>query len=238
MENKKLKVSFPHLGSYWPGLKEIAEMLGGEILMPSPITKKTIEYGSKHSPDTACVPYKYTIGNFIESIERGANVLIQAGGTSCRYAYYGEVQEVMLKKIYPDRDFEVLRFNMHKMSIIRTLLRFKKINKKLTYYEMGRKFIVAYRKFEAVEVLEDYIRKNIGFEKKDGNFERIFDEFLKKLDEAKTSKDVKGVQEKYYKDIKKVDISKPDDLLRVGIIGEFYVTIESFSNFYIEKEYP
>ncbi len=236
MENKDIKVSFPHLGSYWVGFKEIASMLGGEVIMPTPITKKTIEIGSKHSPDTACVPYKYTLGNFIESIESGANILIQAGGTSCRYAYYGEVQETALKKLYPDKDFEVLRFSTHKISILKTLLRFKKINKKLTYFEMIRKFIMAYKKFKAVEILEDYIRKNIGFENKEGNFERIFKIFLNDLDKCKIFKEVDDVVEKYFKDVKNVDITKPKDLLRVGILGEFYVVIESFSNFYIEKE--
>ena len=45
-----------------------------------------------------CVPFKYNLGNYIEALESGANVLIQAGG-GCRYGYYAEVQEQILRDL-------------------------------------------------------------------------------------------------------------------------------------------
>ena len=237
MENKlpqKIKVGFPHLGNYWVGFKEIASMLDGEIIMPPPITRKTIEIGAKQSPETACVPYKYTIGNFLECLEKGANVLIQAGGTSCRYAYYGEVQEAALKKM--GYDFIMIRFVAKKTSILKILLKFRKMNPKLSYYRMGKGFCLAYKKFEAVDKVEDFIRKNIGFEVKKGSFERIFSQFLKELDGVHELNLIRQVKDKYLEECLKIEINKPANPLRVGIIGEFYVTIESFSNFFIEKE--
>jgi predicted nucleotide-binding protein (sugar kinase/HSP70/actin superfamily) len=237
MENKfskKIKVGFPHLGNYWVGFKEIASMLDGEIIMPPPITKKTIDIGAKKSPDTACVPYKYTLGNFLECLEKGANVLIQAGGTSCRYAYYGEVQEAALKKM--GYDFIMIRFSARKLSVLKTLLKFKKMNPKLSYYRMIKGFWLAYKKFKAVEKIEDLIRKNIGFETKKGSFEKEFDQFLKEIDKVHEFNLIKQVNEKYLERCLKIETKKPANPLRVGMIGEFYVTIESFSNFFIEKE--
>ncbi len=235
MDNdKKLKIGFPHLGNYWVGFKEIASMLDGEIIMPPAMTRRTIDIGSKQSPDTACVPYKYTMGNFLECLDKGANVLIQAGGTSCRYAYYGEVQEVALKKM--GYNFTMIKFTSDKFSILKALLTFKKMNPNLGYIRMFRGFWIAYKKFKSVEIIEDIIRKNIGFEIEKGLFEKTFAKFLNELDNAHEFKAIDEITQRYEKECKEIPVDKPEDLLRVGILGEFYVTIEPFSNFFIEKE--
>ena len=75
---KKKIISFPHLGDY-------------HIPIHFLLTKLT-KYKVITAPPIVCVPFKYNLGNFIESLENGANVLIQAGG-GCRYGYYGELQE-------------------------------------------------------------------------------------------------------------------------------------------------
>ena len=96
---KKKIISFPHLGDYHiPIHFLLTKLTKYKVITAPPITKKTIELGSKYSPDFVCVPFKYNLGNFIESLENGANVLIQAGG-GCRYGYYPEVQEKILKDL-------------------------------------------------------------------------------------------------------------------------------------------
>ena len=95
----KTIISFPKLGDYNIPLNFLFKHTTNCKIINSPeITKKTIELGSKYSPSDACLPFKYTLGNFIESLDMGANVLIQAGG-GCRYRYYGEVQEQILKEV-------------------------------------------------------------------------------------------------------------------------------------------
>ena len=98
-------ISFPHLGDYYYPIKYLLEKLTNLNVVPSPpITKKTIELGEKNSPTNACVPFKYNLGNFIESLDNGADILIQAGG-GCRYRYYAEVQEKILRDLGYDFEF-------------------------------------------------------------------------------------------------------------------------------------
>ena len=75
-----------------------SHILNCDIQVSPPITNRTIELGSKNSPDFVCTPFKYTLGNFIESLDLGANVLIQFGG-GCRYGYYFELQEKILNDL-------------------------------------------------------------------------------------------------------------------------------------------
>lgn len=74
-------ITFPHIGNYYIPIKYLIEKTTKQsVIVPPKITKKTIEIGSKYSPDYVCVPFKYNLGNFIESINKGANVILQAGG--------------------------------------------------------------------------------------------------------------------------------------------------------------
>ena len=111
---KDLIASFPHLANYYVAIKLLLEKgIGVKTIVPPPITKKTLELGSKYSPDFVCSPFKYNLGNYIESLELGANVLIQSGGL-CRFGYYGELQEQILKDLGYNFEFISLPINNKK----------------------------------------------------------------------------------------------------------------------------
>ena len=92
----KRRVTFPHMGEYWIAFETLAEMLGAEAVVPPRMTRHTLEAGAQVSPEFVCVPFKYNMGNFLESLEGDIDVIVQAGG-GCRFGYYGEVQEAILR---------------------------------------------------------------------------------------------------------------------------------------------
>ena len=75
-----LCVSFPHMGSYSIPMCTLGGMLDCEVMVPPKMTKRTLELGARYSPEFVCIPFKYNLGNFIEALDAGANLLIQAGG--------------------------------------------------------------------------------------------------------------------------------------------------------------
>ncbi|MCL2367478.1 MAG: hypothetical protein FWC72_00635, partial [Oscillospiraceae bacterium] len=99
-------ISFPHMGDYHRPIRRLLEYLFPEaqVRPPPPITKETAALGARHSPDFICEPFKYNMGNFIQALEGGANRLFQTG-TGCRYGYYGELQEQILRDLGYDFDF-------------------------------------------------------------------------------------------------------------------------------------
>lgn len=103
-------ISFPHLGDYYIPIRFLLKKLTKhQVIESPPITKKTIELGTKFSPEFVCIPFKYNLGNFIEALENGATIILQAGG-GCRYGYYAEVQEKILKDLGYDFQFLSLIF--------------------------------------------------------------------------------------------------------------------------------
>jgi len=219
------------MGNYQIVFGDLCDLLNFETVMPPPITKRTIELGSKHSPEFVCVPFKYNLGGYIESLDKGAEVLIQGGG-GCRFGYYGEVQEEILKDL--GYKFEFLKLT-NSASVLVFLKDFKSLNPKLTNYQLLRGFLRAYLKIRAIDIAEEIIRKNIGFEKEKGELEKIEKSFLGELKKVKTVRGIYRVRRVYLRAMKKVEIEKPENPLRVGIVGEFYLLMEPFSNYFLEK---
>lgn len=225
------KIAIPHMGNYFIALKELIEPLGDIVYTPA-ITKKTIDLGSRHSPEAACVPFKYNLGNYIEALDKGANYIIQAGG-GCRFGYYGEVQEEILRKL--GYEFEFFKFpnDYNPWRLARAL---QKVNPNASLFSIFKSFGRALLKIRAIDEAEEYIRLNIGFEESKGELEKLFKQFLSELNRAKKLSDIEKVRKDYLKKMKSVKINKPKNPIRVGVLGEVYVVMEPFANFFIEKQ--
>lgn len=230
----KQLVAFPQLGNYFnPIRKLITNTTHLKVIEMPKITKKTILLGSKNSPDTVCIPFKYNLGNFIEALNMGATVLFQAGG-GCRYRYYAEVQETILK----DLGYNFTMYQVGEKDKIR-FREFYKIMLKLNPYLTKRKLIKEL--FNALiyiyylDNVDIYIRKRVGFEIEKNSFKKIKDGFIKKANEENSIIKLTILYLKTKKLLRKVKINKPKNPLKVGIIGELYTSMEPFSNYELEK---
>ncbi|MEO0131232.1 MAG: acyl-CoA dehydratase activase-related protein, partial [candidate division WOR-3 bacterium] len=95
-----MKAAFPYIGYYSIALKDFLTALGTEVCLPPQLTKRTLELGVKYSPEMVCLPFKITLGNFIEALERGADTLFMAAGArKCRFGYYHYLQEKILREL-------------------------------------------------------------------------------------------------------------------------------------------
>lgn len=231
----KFRVSFPHIGNYCVPLKLLFnDGLNVEYIIPPPITKKTLELGSRHSPDYVCSPFKYNLGNYIETIEVGANTLVQAGGP-CRLGYYGELHE----QILADFGYSVRFVNMAGMQITKPLFfynKFREINPGLSLKKIAGILPLVIRMVEDMDQVEDFIRKNRGFETIPGSFDKVHANYLGEISGINSRKQLRSVSAKYMKMFRDIEVCKPKNPLRVGVIGEYYTIMEPFSNHYIEKE--
>ncbi len=232
--SKKI-VSFPMLGNYSVPIKYfLSHILDCKILEPLKITSKTIELGNCNSPEFVCTPFKFTLGTYIEDLKRGANVLFQAGG-GCRYGYYFELQDKILKDL--GYDFKYINLVTKGDQDLKKIYQdLKELNPhlkvdKVLYYGIITKTMIKY-----MDKCDDYIRQNIGFEVVKGSFEKINKKMLEEFSKVKNIFKLRKIYKKYYKEMKKVKTNKPKETLRVGIIGELYTIMEPFANYYLERE--
>lgn len=231
---KKEVLSFPHLGSYYVPIKFLLSHLSNyEVIPAPPITKKTIELGTKYSPDFVCIPFKYNLGNFIETLDNGATILLQAGG-GCRYGYYPEVQERILKSL----GYNFTMMNIGSDGII-SLKSLKQVAKKIgnsnifktIYYTLLSILMVRF-----MDNIDVYIRKNIGFEVEKNSFLNLKSSMLEEFSNCKGYISLISIYKKYKRKFKSLKVDKPKNCLRVGIIGELYTSMEPYASYFLEME--
>ncbi|WP_085832190.1 hypothetical protein [Clostridium merdae] len=232
---KEFVFSFPHMGDYHVVIRTMLQELfpGRLVISAPPTTQRTLELGSKYSPDFVCSPFKFNMGNYIEALEKGANVLLQTG-LGCRYGYYGEVQEQILHDL--GYDFEFLCFSralIRPEAIYRVL---RKLECPLSLREIVSVMMRTAESLRIMDALDYYIRENVGFEVVPGSFEKLQRELLQELSEPKTMLQLERIKQKYAHAAEKIPVKKIGMPLRVGVIGELYTLMEPFSNFYIEKQ--
>lgn len=222
-------IAFPLMGNYHiPATYLFSKISNAKVMKSPPITSNTIELGSKYSPDFVCTPFKYTLGTYIECLENGANTLIQMGG-GCRYGYYSELQE----KILSDLGYEFKYYNLVSMGhtdFKRIYKIMKEINPKLKKIRSLYYLFITIKMVKFTDYIDDYIRQNAGYEINKGEYNKILNDMLIEFNNVKGYVHLKKLFKKYNKMIKKVKINKPDNNIKIGVIGELYTLMEPFAN--------
>jgi len=230
-----LVISFPHMGSYAVVFEQTLRRLFPQatILPPPPITQKTIDLGSRYSPDFVCSPFKYNIGNYIEALELGANVLFQTG-MGCRYGYYGELQEQILRDL--GYDFRFACLSRERAKPLAALGIIQELGCTLPTSKILDALYIAVLSIHAIDRYEYWMRENIGFETKPGSCESAQKMLLGEIRRADSHKDLRTAISNCKKAADQIELDRPDNPVRVGVIGELYTLMEPFSNFYLEKD--
>lgn len=233
MNNIK-KISFPHLGIYYHPIAKLLKLLTNEVITPAPpITKKTLSIGCKHAPDTVCIPFKYNLGNFIESLEHGATILFTAGG-GCRYRYYAEVTETILRDLGYEFDFYKL-ITKDKLHIIEVYRLFKNINPNLSFLKFIHSMLYTLFFIFYMDQIDHRIRKNIGFEQEKNSHIITQRKMIQEFEQTNSITKLLFLFLKYKRKFSRIKVKKPKKCLKVGIIGELYTSMEPFSNYFLEQ---
>lgn len=229
------KIAFPHLGNYYIPIKYfIKKITKCEIITPNINNQNTIKIGSAYSPNDICMPFKYNLGNYIDALNKGANILIQAGG-GCRYGYYAELQEQILENLGYNFCFINLIKNNH-VSIIKLYQTAKELNPKLnilifTYYLIQGILIIIY-----MDKLDNYRRLNTALAENPEIFNILNKKMLKSYSRDKLS--IYKIIKTYYKFKKKyheIPLKEDKNTLKILLVGELYTLMDSAANNYLEN---
>jgi predicted nucleotide-binding protein (sugar kinase/HSP70/actin superfamily) len=233
-----MKITFPHLGNTYLAAKALFNGLGIECIVPPFNSNEALELGSKFSPEEMCLPYKIMMGNYLQSIEMGADTIIIVGSCGpCRFGEYCELQMNALKKIGHDLEFIVMDspFDIGKQEFLNRLYKISKNSTKSKTQKI-RALKVAYDVIELIEKIESKAHYLTGFEVNKGDFKRLLKECKKEAAKAITPAHMVDILKKYKSKIREIPINKHKSPIKIAIIGEIYTVIEPFSNLYIEDK--
>ena len=71
------KVAFARYAEYNAPIRYLLENgVGVSCILPPRLTQRTMEIGTKYSPDFVCTSFKILLGSMIEALEAGADTLV------------------------------------------------------------------------------------------------------------------------------------------------------------------
>ncbi|AFQ43086.1 acyl-CoA dehydratase activase-related protein [Desulfosporosinus meridiei] len=237
-----MKVTFPHMGNAWIVIQTLFESLNVEVVVPPFNSKQTLNLGTKLSPESACLPLKLNLGNYIEAANKGADTIVITGGIGpCRFGYYGEVERQIL--IDSGYNYEVVTLEPPDGSLLGLAKRIRFLaGTKNSWAKILMAMRFAYLKSVALDRVEDLIHAARPRLPDPALTEKLYEKAKENLVQAMTEKGIRDtvswVQQcirERQEELDKTDkeLNKP---LRIGIIGEIYTILDPFSSVGIEEE--
>jgi len=230
-----VKVTFPHMGQAYLAIKGMLDDLGIEVVIPPPITERTLEIGTKLSPEMACLPLKINIGNYIESIEKGADTIIIAGSCGpCRFGYYGVVQKEILKDL--GYDVDMIIFDPPDSDYRAFIERIRKLAGKNSWVNIAQAFKRASTIVKEADEMLDIALKKRAREVHKGDTDSRLYRFEREVWGKYGSQEILETIRKYKGILSQVEEKPGVSPLKIGLVGEIYTLIEPYVNLNIEKK--
>ena len=232
-----MKVTLPNLGNLTSiAGKALFSNLGHEVILPPPNTKRTLDLGVRYAPEYCCLPLKIVLGNFIEALEKGADTIITAGGWGpCRFGYYSEIQRMILNSL--GYKFEMISLEIPHGNLIRMLNYINRLRNKKSLPSFIGAFKLAWAKVVAIEELEKEALKARPRENIKGGASKILKEGLSLINNNNSIEEIEKIKQKTLIDYSKIiEGNENKDLIKIKLVGEFYVALEPFVNHNIEEK--
>lgn len=229
-----MKIGFPHMGNAFITAKAVLDDLGVDYVMPPESTRRTLELGSRHVPEGACLPLKITVGNLIEAREMGADTQLMVGSWGpCRFGYYCQMQREVLQEAGFGMDaihLEVCRAGGGEL-----IRRIRKLTGGFDAPRLAKAILRAATLSEEVDGLERLYRHVRARETGISRAEEIYGAYRRHAMNTIGSRAMRTLIERTRGELEAVR-TDPDKLpLRVGIVGEIYGTIDQWTNLRLES---
>lgn len=232
----RTRVSFFRYGYYDIAFKFFVEhVLDADFVSLPPSTKRTVELGSKHSSDFVCAPFKHILGDYIEGLELGADVLVQFAGP-CRLGYYDKLKDSILRDL--GYEFDMLNFATVTGKPLKEYIEVckRKINPNVSVPRGVVNMLATFKMVECLDEANDYYLANAAFEDNPGDFEHARQAYFADMRNAACEKDIVAAQKAGLERFRAIPCHKPDNPVRVGLVGEYFTAVDESSNLGVEKK--
>ncbi len=230
-----MRVATPHMGNIHIPFKALFQRLKVDFVMPPVNNQRTLSLGARYSPEGLCIPFKMTLGNLIEAAELGANTMLMPGGNGiCRLGYYTKVQEQILRDL--GYDVEIIQVGVSEHKFLGILELIKRVSNNASWLKIISAFRFGLAKLNALDKIERLVQKVRPVELVKGTANQLYDKAVGAIDRADDNDAIKKVTKDYVTQLNQVTRDSQAKPLIVGITGEFYVVLEPFSSFDVERE--
>lgn len=222
------------MGNLFIAIEALFNEMGHEVIVPPKCSKKTLDYGTKYSPETICLPLKINVGNYLEAIELGAEAIVMIGGSGpCRLGLFGVLEKEILSDLNKEVEFIILEHPRENYPVLKRQV--KQLIAKKGIKSLAYGLLLAWEKLKQIERLERAATKIRPRELEIGITSKNLATGLAELRFVSSISDIRKVGQLAYDRIMNIPINDQFQPLRIGLIGEIFTIVEPFTNLDIEE---
>ncbi len=228
-----MRLTVPYLGllhkAYLPVLKEA----GVEMVLPPLPTKRTLDLGTKYSPEFACLPFKISLGSMIEALELGADTIFMPGGWGpCRFGYFDVIQEQILREL----GFQFIMGSAKNPDILSDMLEMmQKISGLRSKWQLYKLFFLILLRLSFLDwTMRRYFHCK-PYEAIQGEADQLLKDSIEWIEKSLSLHALlqSSIRIAFgFKRMKKREQGLP---LRIGIVGELFTVIEPSANMEMDR---
>lgn len=232
-------VTFPNMGNVALAGGVLCQALQIPYVMPEENNSRTLQLGSYYAPEEICLPFKLMLGNFIQSIKKGADTVLMVGSCGpCRFGEYCELfMKILAKMGYRNLDFIVADFSSEigMDELKRRIARISEASPVDTLDQI-KALQTAYKVVDLCDKIDAAAYKLAGYEVHAGDCRRLLNEYRAQAMQCKSPDETINLLKFYQKKLNAVPIDRKKDPVKLAIIGEIFTVIDPFSNLFLEEK--
>lgn len=226
-------ITYPHMGNMHIVVRALLTCIGLDPVLPPPTTRRTVELGARYAPEFACFPLKLNLGNFLEAQELGADTILMGGGVGpCRFGYYAQVQQEILKDLKKPMEMVVLEPPDLGWGEIRDKIRY--LVGEVSWWRLIKAIRFAWYKARALDTADEktmYFRPRV---RQPRQLEKYYRETIRRIDEASNRRQLDLIVKDFLKSCSVLP-QVQGKFLKVGFVGEIFTVLEPFANYDMER---
>ena len=230
-----MKITFPHMGTAYIPFRALIAGLGHEAITAPPCTQRTLNLGTRHAPESACLPPENQYRQLSGGGRTGAEAIIMAGGVGpCRFGFYAYVQQEILRDIGCGLEMIILE---PPASGWRPLLaRLKYLTQGVNAAQISRALQLTWVKLVACDRLEQLSLDIRAYEAVQGSTTRAFAGGPSTGGSGGQCCGVRRAVQEGTAKLQSVPQDRQRPVLTMGVVGEIYTILEPFVNFRLEEQ--
>ncbi len=216
-------VYIPWMSDHCNALKGVMDFCNVKVEILPPYDEKDLEYGRRYTRGGECLPFILTTGGFIRFIKENPDFdpdksvfLMPTSSGPCRFGQYFNVQKLILEKL----GYKVDMISLESYD-------------SYTMKDLGTKFRrTAWYGVLAVDLLQKALWKIRPYEVKKGRTEKVYKQNLRLIQDSLAEGGIEKMLEAIKISVNKFNQIQTKDERRplIGVVGEFYVRTNNFSN--------